>query len=199
MSRVITAVIVTLFGALVLGTALEANHARAQAVYTGTPAVMDGPMTVNGFVTMTSGLWVDGGVSTTTLRADSATVGTLDAGAVSADSLTVAGKTTTGSLEVMGAAAFRERPTGVVLSGSLIKASATGLSIGCNVFGTASVPGALVGDACVPSVIPTSALTLGITYDCYVTAPATVTLRSCGLVALVSAPAGTYQVRVIGP
>lgn len=185
--------------ALVIVPGLELPAARAQAVYTGTPSVMDGPMTVNGFVTMTSGLWVDGGVSTTTLRADNATVGSLDAGAVAADSLTVAGKTTTGSLEVMGASTFRERPTGVVLSGSLIKASATGLSIGCNVFGTVSVPGALVGDACVPSAIPTSALTLGITYDCYVTAPATVTLRSCGLVALVSAPAGTYQVRVIGP
>jgi hypothetical protein len=118
---------------------------------------------------------------------------------VVANNVTVTGKTTTGRLEVEGAASFAQRPTGVVLGGSLVKAAATGLSVGCNVFGTVPVPGALVGDACVPSVIPSSALTLGITYDCYVTAPATVTLRSCGLVALVSAPAGTYQVRVIGP
>lgn len=179
--------------AVLLPVGLLAAYAWAQSAPRANRAgAVNTTMWARGFAT-------DGGVNAATLQADNATVGSLDAGTVSADNLTVAGKTTTGSLEVMGTAAFRERPTGVVLSGSLVKASATGLSIGCNVFGTASVPGALVGDACVPSAIPTSALTLGITYDCYVTAPATVTLRSCGLVALVSAPAGTYQVRVIGP
>lgn len=187
--------------AVLLPVGLLAAYAWAQSsprASRGTNT-FNGPMTVNGFVTMNSGLSVDGGIVTNRIETDSATVGGLGASMVVANSLTVTGKTTTGSLEVMGAAAFRERPTGVVLSGSLVKASATGLSVGCNVFGTTSVPGALVGDACIPSAIPTSALTLGITYDCYVTAPATVTLRSCGLLALVSAPAGTYQVRVIGP
>jgi hypothetical protein len=203
---------------LVFGTAIEANHARAQVLNEqtaeGASGVISEPTTVLAPVTMTKELKAQGGVISSfvqsgdvqantvdagSVRANTATIGDLDAGTVNASSLTVSGKATTGSLEVMGAAAFRERPTGVVLSGSLLKAAATGLSVGCNVFGTVSVPGALVGDACVPSAIPTSALALGITYDCYVTAPATVTLRSCGLVALVSAPAGTYQVRVIGP
>jgi hypothetical protein len=180
----------------------------------GASGVISEPTTVLAPVTMTKELKAQGGVISSfiqsgdvqantvdagSVRANTATLGAVDAGTITASSLTVTGETTTGSLEVMGATTFRERPTGVVLGGSLVKAAATGLSVGCSVFGTVPVPGALVGDACVPSSIPTSALTLGITYDCYVTAPATVTLRSCGLVALVSAPAGTYQVRVIGP
>lgn len=195
-------------GALLLAGVVRAQVLNEQPAEGGSGVITD-PTTVLAPVTMTKELKAQGGVISSfiqsgdiqansvdagSVRATTAAIGSMDAG-----TLSVSGKTTTGSFEVMGTAAFRERPTGVVLSGSLVKAAATGLQVGCSAFGTVPVPGALVGDACVPSAIPTSALTLGITYDCYVTAPATVTLRSCGLVALVSAPAGTYRVAVIGP
>jgi hypothetical protein len=165
--------------AVVLPVALVAAAAWSQSAARPPKAgKFSGPMDVSGPATFRSNVAVDGGVSAASVQA-----GSVDAG----------------TLNVTGAASFAQRPTGVVLSGSLVKAAATGVTAGCNVFGTISVPGALTGDGCLPSAIPTSALTLGITYDCYVTAPATVTMRSCGLVSLVSAPAGTYQVRVIGP
>lgn len=167
--------------------------ALSQAVYTGTPAVLDGPMTVNGFVTMTNGLSVDGGVRTTDLRADTATVGSLDAGTISA------GSTTTGSLEVMGAANFRTRPNGIFLPGTLTRAGGLTVGIGCSTLGVISVPGALVKDSCDVATLPAAALNLGVVFDCFVTAASTVTVRSCGLVALVAAPAGDYNVVVSGP
>ena len=184
MSRVFMAVVVTLLGALVLGTALEANHARAQAVYTGSPQVLDGPMTVNGFVTMNSGMSVDGGVQTTTVRAQD----------VQTNSLTVDGGAT-----FAGPASFAQRPTGIFLSGTLTRSAGLSLSVGCSTLGTLTILGTRPPDACVVSAIPTAALSLGITYDCYVTAPGSVIIRACALVSLVAAPAGDYKVVAIGP
>lgn len=188
--RLAVVVPLVLLTAGLLGVSLLVRDARAQVLseQAESTGVITDPTTVLAPVTMTKELKANGGVISSFIRsgdvrADTGTFGSVDAG----------------TLNVTGPASFGTRPTGVVLSGSLVKAAATGVAVGCSVFGTTTVAGALVGDACVPSAIPTSALTLGITYDCYVTAPATVTLRSCGLVSLVNAPAGTYQVRVIGP
>lgn len=189
MKRLGISLLVASVGGFVAATALlAADVVNAQAVYTGPSQTFDGPMTVNGFVTMTNGLSVDGGVRTTEIQADRAAVGGLDAGSVTA-----------GSLEVTGATNFRTRPNGIFLPGTLTRPGGLSLGIGCSTLGVISVPGALVKDSCDVATLPTAALNLGVVFDCFVTAANTVTVRSCGLVALVAAPAGDYNVVVSGP
>lgn len=161
----------------------------------------NGPMTVNGFVTMTNGLSVDGGVRTTDLQADRATVGTLDAGSITADNLTVTGKTTTGSLEVMGTTDFRGgRPTGIFLAANLVRA--TGLlvtTLGRWVsVGTVTGSGALSGDACDLTSWPASLSILDVDYRCFVTPTGAVDVQMKAGVAL-TVPAGTYKTVISGP
>jgi hypothetical protein len=163
--------------------------------------------TSNGLLTM----GLDGGIATQRMTAGSMSTGSLDVsgatttgslrvdGGVQAGSLYVDGGANVGSLEVAGAATFRQRPTGVFLTGTLTRAASLTVGVGCSTLGSISVPGALVGDACDVASIPSAALSLGLTYDCWVTASSTVAVRGCGLVALVAAPVGDYRVMVLGP
>lgn len=170
-------------GVLGAGVGFGIKESMAQAVYTGTPAVLDGPMTVNGFVTMTNGLSVDGGVRTTDLRADTATVGSLDAGTLYAQS-----------------ARFGTRPLGIFLPGDY--ARTTGLVLttlgGWTSGGTLTVAGALVGDACDLVSWPAGLNILSVDYRCAVTGANTAEIQFKALVAL-TVPVGTYKVLISGP
>lgn len=182
---------------VLLPVALAAALAWAQsAARPAKPMNLNGPMTVGGFVTMQSGLSVDGGVQTTSIQADRATVGELDAG-----SATVSGKTTTGSLEVMGMTDFRGgRPTGIFLAANLVRA--TGLlvtTLGRWVsVGTVTGSGALFGDACDLTSWPASLAILDVDYRCFVTPTGVVDVQMKAGLAL-TVPAGTYKTVISGP
>lgn len=123
---------------------------------------LEGPLTVNGAVTMTTGPMA-----------------------------------INGALSVTGATTFSQPPTGLVRKGELVRGASLGLSIGCASLGTVAVSGVTTASACAVTYRP-SAVTLGAVLDCYVTAPGTVTVRACALVALTSAPAGAYGVTLVG-
>lgn len=150
------------------------------------PSTLDGPLTVNGSVTMTSGpMEIDGGSSARTY-----TGGTMLSHVSSADAGTF------GTL-TCGTASFATPPTGLVRKGVLTRGSTLGLSIGCASLGTVAVSGVTTESACAVTYRPSS-VTFGAVLDCYVTAPGTVTVRACALVALLSAPAGDYGVTLVG-
>lgn len=168
------------------------------------PSTLDGPLTVNGPVAMTSGpMEIDGGSSARSYTggtmlshvssADAGTFGTLTAGT------STLGPTVglTGPVTITGATVFNTPPTGIVRKGVLTRASSLALSIGCASLGTVAVTGATAESACAVTYRP-SAVSFGAVLDCYVTAPGTVTVRSCALVALLSAPAGDYGVTLVG-
>lgn len=164
----------------------EAQSVARPARATSTAAWMSG----QGVAFSPSGMTVDGGLSATTLRV----------GQESVQDLYVDGGTYLNNLEVSGAANFRQRPAGVFVLASLTKAASLTVGIGCSSLGTVSVPGMEPNvNACTVASLPTSALNLGVTYDCYVTASGVVTVRACGLVALVAAPAGIYRLVLSGP
>lgn len=149
-------------------------------------STLEGPLTVNGSVTMTSGpMAVDGGVSAREL-----TGGTMLSHVSSADAGTFGALT-------CGTASFSTPPTGLVRKGVLTRGSGLGLSIGCVSLGTVNVPGVTVESGCMVTYRPTS-VTFGAVLDCYVTSANTVTVRSCALVALLTAPAGDYGVTLVG-
>lgn len=160
------------------------------------PQNLNADWTTGGWVTMGKGLTVgDGGVTTPMLRTNDVQTADVHATNVYAD-----GGTFTRTLDVSGSASFRQRPSGVFLAGTLTRAASLTVGVGCSSSGgVLTVPGALLGDACDLASVPAAALNLGLTYDCFVTAANTVTIRSCGLVALVAAPAGEYRVLVSGP
>lgn len=174
------------------GFVLSATSAKSQAVYTGTPSVMDGPMTVNGFVTMTNGLSVDGGVRTTELQADRATVGSLDAGTLYAQD-----------------ARFGTRPRGIFLPGEFARTAGLPLSTlggwvsilpqgpgGATIFMT--VNGALPRDGCQLTEVPAGLNLLNVDYRCDVVANNQVDIQFKALLGL-TIPAGTYAVLISGP
>lgn len=171
-------------------TAFGVDPASAQSVANTRPPMASTPQTVNGFVTMTSGLMVDGGVTTSMVKADSGDF----------QNLYVDGGTSLNGLEVSGTANFRNRPGGVFVLASLTKAASLTVGVGCSTLGTVSVSGMEPNvNACTVASLPAAALNLGVTYDCYVTASGVVTVRACGLVALVAAPAGIYRLVISGP
>lgn len=138
-----------------------------------------GMMTAPGFVT-------DGGISSASIQSGSATV---------------TGKTSTGSLEVMGAADFRgTRPTGIFLAANLVRS--TGLLISTlNQWvsvGTVAGSGALAGDACDLTAWPASLAILSVDYRCFVTPTGVVDVQIKAAVGL-TVPAGTYKTVISGP
>lgn len=144
-----------------------------------------------------------------TLRGTVTTENPLQAPSVSADAGTfgalLAGGSTlgppvnlTGPVSVSGTCSFSQPPTGLVRKGSLVRGASLGLAIGCQTLGTAAVTGTTVDSGCMVTQRPAAILNLGVVLDCYVTSPATVTIRACALVALLSAPAGNYGVTLVG-
>lgn len=150
------------------------------------PSTLDGPLTVNGSVTMTSGpMEIDGGSSARTY-----TGGTMLSHVSSADAGTF------GTL-TCGTASFATPPTGLVRKGVLTRGSGLGLSVGCVSIGTVNVPGVTIESGCMVTYRPT-AISFGGVFDCYVTSADTVTMRSCAILALLTAPAGDYGVTLVG-
>lgn len=146
----------------------------------GQSSTLTGPLTVLGAVNMTTG--------------PMSVSGPLTAGpSVALDTTTLNGTTT-----VTGPASFSQPPSGLVRKGSLVRGASLGLAIGCQDLGTVSVSGALVDSGCSVTRRPAPILNLGITLDCFVATPGVVTVRACALVALLSAPAGTYGVTLVG-
>lgn len=164
----------------------------------GPPApssTLDGPLTVNGPVDMTTGpMNIDGGFYAQSVRGDAGTFGTLGAGA----STLGPPVGITGPLTVTGSASFSEPPTGLTRKGTLVRGASLGLGIGCQDLGTVAVTGVTTDSACNVTRRPTPILNLGITLDCYVGTAGVVTVRACALLALLSAPSGNYGVTLVG-
>ena len=161
-------------GALIsvlLGTALVSAGLEYDPGRGGT--TMEGPLTVNGAVTMTSG--------------PMAVNGPLTAG----PTVELRGPTTT-----TGTFAFGQTPTGVARKGSLVRGSSLSITLlGCTSLGTVAVAGATVDSGCDMTQRPGNIPGL----QCRVTSAGTVTVEVCAQVlALGTAPAGTYGVSVTG-
>ena len=125
--------------------------------------------------------------------------GTTNFGTVNMGALTTAGPNTlNGSTSITGACTFSQPPTGLTRKGSLVRGASLGLALGCQDLGTVSVAGSTVDSACNVTRRPAPILNLGITLDCFVATPGVVTVRACALLALLSAPAGTYGVTLVG-
>lgn len=104
----------------------------------------------------------------------------------------------TGPVTVSGSAVFSQPPAGLVRKGTLERGASLGLSVGCQTLGTIAVSGVTEESACAVTRRPAAILNLGVVLDCYVTTTGTVTVRACALVALLSAPSGTYGVTLMG-
>lgn len=161
----------------------------------GPPSTLEGPLTVNGPVSMTSGpMNIDGGFYAQSVGGDGGTFGALGAG------LSTLGPTVniTGPMTVTGSSSFSEPPTGLTRKGTLVRGASLGLAIGCQDLGTVAVAGVTTDSACNVTRRPAAILNLGITLDCYVGTAGVATVRACALLALLSAPSGNYGVTLVG-
>lgn len=169
---------------LILVAALAATAVSAGVVYRPgpppPPSTLTGPLDVHGSVNMTTGPMVVNGQF------------------AAGPTVTLNTATLSGTTNVTGACTFSQPPTGLVRKGSLVRGASLGLAIGCQDLGTVAVAGSTMDSACNVTRRPTPILNLGITLDCFVATPGTVTVRACALLALLSAPSGTYGVTLVG-
>lgn len=183
------------FVTLSTGSISAQSYAGGTAAFTGLdvagPASLGPNVTLRGTVTTTTPL------TSPSVSADAGTFGALVAGpATLGPPVNI-----TGPMIVTGSASFSQPPSGLIRVGELVRGANLGLAVGCQNLGTivgGTVAGVTIRSSCNVSYRPPAILNLGITLDCVVTAPDTVVVRACALVALLSAPSGTYGVTLVG-